>query len=162
MTKTDIEIAYSVAMGTNQWSITSAQRASFAEALRDTMTQRGVNQKELGNKLGVSQTVISQYCRAEFSASPRAIFAIEEVLLVPPGWLSRHLGYYPPEAIPAKDVETAVSLDPDFSDGDRKAVLAMIGTIREYAAARAQMEGAAAKPTKVAAKRRLKVATDGS
>lgn len=162
MRETDIGIAYTPAMGLNDLSISPAQRRAFGQALASAMELRGFNQPMLAELLGTSQSVISQYCHGKFNAMPGSVFAIEEALKLPPGLLSHHFGYYPPAAINATpDVESAILGDPGFSDNDRKALLAMVATIREYQAA-TEAETTKPKPARRATKRSLKVGSDGA
>lgn len=55
---------------------------------------------------------------------PYRIFAIEEVLELPEGSLSRVLGYVPASAVPNSDVVSAVMLDERLSEPSKRALLA--------------------------------------
>jgi transcriptional regulator with XRE-family HTH domain len=67
--------------------------ASFAEELRELLA--GEDVAALAADLGVSERAVRSWARGERSTSPEVVFALEQRLGVPPGALSRHLGYRP-------------------------------------------------------------------
>lgn len=56
----------------------------------------------------VTESAVSLWLGAKSEPSRRKVFAMERVLGVPPGALSRHLGYLPVEAVPARNIEDAL------------------------------------------------------
>lgn len=66
---------------------------SFADELRRLLS--GVDVAGLAAALGVGERTVRSWARAERSTSPDMVFALEDRLAVPPGTLSRHLGYLP-------------------------------------------------------------------
>jgi transcriptional regulator with XRE-family HTH domain len=106
-------------------------RPTFGEALRLVLADRAMSQQELAESLGLSsQSVVSQWISGVHEPSPSRVFAIERELAVPPGHLSRLLGYLPITAVPAVDVSAALQADTALTDQQRRAVLAVYDTLR--------------------------------
>ena len=106
-------------------------RPTFGEALRLVLADRAMSQQELAEALGLSsQSVVSQWISGVHEPSPSRVFAIERELTVPPGHLSRLLGYLPINALPAVDVTTALQSDTSLTDQQRRAVIAVYETLR--------------------------------
>jgi len=104
----------------------SKVRRSFGESLRQALSDRNMSQQELAERLGLnSQSVISQWISSTHEPSPTRVFAIEQQLDLQPGQLARLLGYLPVDAVPALDVPSAVAADPNLSDQQKEAVLAV-------------------------------------
>ncbi len=104
---------------------------TFGEALRRTLSDAGVSQRDLATTLGLSsQSVVSQWISGTHEPSPSRVFGIERALRVEPGTLSRLLGYLPLEAVPALDVPRALATDPTLSPQQREAVLAVYEVLR--------------------------------
>jgi transcriptional regulator with XRE-family HTH domain len=160
-----IGILYSIGMATSRYVITDEQKKALGRAIHEAMKLRGVNQVELAEALGTTQSVISQWRLGKFLAPPRAVFALEEALQVPPGWLSQHFDFMPMPSnmgSGATEIETCVLGDPDLGDGEKAAVLAMIEQFRElrHALEEAQANDAApARARKAAAKAAAKPAS---
>lgn len=105
---------------------TAAQRrAAFADALVDALNVRRTTQDALGKALGVKQPTVSAWVRREAEPPPETVFAIERELGLPPGHLSRHLGYLPPEAVKASPAtfEAVVTGDPLLEDYVKRALI---------------------------------------
>ncbi len=110
---------------------TSEKPITFGEALRRALAASGTSQRDLATELGLSsQSVVSQWISETHEPSPSRVFAIEEVLGLAPGTLSRLLGYLPLRAVPALDVPAAVAADPELSSQNRAAVLAVYEVLR--------------------------------
>lgn len=90
---------------------------AFAAALRDAMSSQGVTQTDLAKRLDLrSQGTISGWINAVAEPPYETVFAIEKVLGVRPGSLSRYLGYLPVSASKVTvDVERAINEDPFLS-----------------------------------------------
>lgn len=67
----------------------------FADALRITMAARGLKQSELAQGLGTSQAAVSAWVTGKSEPAARTVFDMERLLELPPGSLSRPLGYMP-------------------------------------------------------------------
>lgn len=105
-----------------------ARRAAFGDALGDTLAVRKVTQRVLGERLGgITQSAISAWIAGQSEPSREMVFQIEQVLELPPGNLSRHLGYLPPSAADSTPVtfEDAVMNDPLLDETQKRGVLAL-------------------------------------
>lgn len=67
----------------------------FGEALAAARQAARLSQAQLGALAGVTGAQIGHYERGADKPTPERCFAIEGFLDVPPGVLSRHLGYAP-------------------------------------------------------------------
>lgn len=106
-----------------------ARRQAFGDALGDALGVRKTTQRALGDMLGgVTQSAISAWIAGQSEPSRDLVFQIETVLELPPGNLSRHLGYLPPEAATGKGgmtFEEAVMNDPLLDETQKRGVLAL-------------------------------------
>lgn len=89
---------------------------------------------DVARRSGVAQSTISTWTTGGgASASPVTVFAVERALGVPPGHLSRHLGFMPVEACDEPTVDTAYAIqnDPAIRDDvDRKGLLMLYSVVR--------------------------------
>lgn len=87
---------------------------------------RRITQLELGEQLGLTQSAVSSWRVADAVPDTEMVFAVERALKLPPGHLSRHLGYYPPAAVnKAATVEEAALNDTVLDEAGRRAVIAV-------------------------------------
>lgn len=103
-------------------------------ALTWLLEERGTSQRDLAAQLGRStHTVFYRWTDLKAEPQPREVFAIERILDVPPGTLSIHLGYLPPEARSAAPFKTtfeeALRSDPDLNDLGRRTLRAVYGEV---------------------------------
>lgn len=110
------------------------QREDFVRALKWMMEERGLSQRELAAQIGrASYTPFYRWFEYRAEPQPTEVFAIERILDVPPGTLSRHLGYLPPEArssAPAGvSFEDAIRSDPDLNDLGRRTLRAVYAEV---------------------------------
>lgn len=113
---------------TKQEEAASERRRAFGNALADAMSVRDLTQSGLGKLIGgVSQPSISAWLSGESKPEADVVFEIERVLELPPGHLSRHLGYLPIEAVkaPPATFEAVVMSDPLLDDPAKRGLLAM-------------------------------------
>lgn len=106
------------------------QREDFVRALTWLLKERGISQRELAARLGrASYTPFYRWFELKTEPQPAEVFAIERLLDVPPGTLSRHLGYLPPEArssAPAgASFDEAVQSDPNLNELGRRTLRAV-------------------------------------
>lgn len=102
------------------------RRRAFGTALAEAMSVRQMTQQELAELLGVTQSAVSAWRTAEAEPGPAIVFACERAIGTGPGMLSRHLGYYPPEALKgATSVEEAAKRDELLDDAGKRAVIAV-------------------------------------
>lgn len=120
------------------------RRAAFADALIEALNVRRKTQQALGEALGVKQPTVSGWIRREAEPTPETVFAIERALELPPGHLSRHLGYLPPEAVkaPPATFEAVVTGDPLLEDYVKRAL------IEQYRALTSRRAGRGGRPRK--------------
>lgn len=101
-------------------------RRRFGAALEQALTLRRRSQKEVGDALGTTQSSVSAWKAGESEPSYATVFGLERYLRLPPGFLSRHLGYVPVEAIDqAVTVEDLIMSDPLLDEAGKRAVLAV-------------------------------------
>jgi len=109
------------------------QRKAFAEALGHIMDLKGVTHRELGDQIGLSHTVFTGWRNLDHEPPPATVFEVERSLGVPPGFLSIHLGYLPPEArantFPS-EFEALVDADPSLDDRARRMLKVMYSELR--------------------------------
>jgi transcriptional regulator with XRE-family HTH domain len=111
------------------------QRRAFAEALFHIMDLKGVSHRELGEQVGLTHTAFTGWRNLDHESSPAIIFAVERALDLPPGFLSIHLGYLPPEArslpSPEQSYEAVVDSDPALDDRARRMLKVMYSELRK-------------------------------
>lgn len=108
-------------------SDTRVQRAEFGRALETALADksRAWFASELARVEGTADTIttttVGNWVNGQNEPRPPArVFAIEKVLELPGGFLSRHLGYMPPggEAVPS--VLVALEQATELTDDDRR------------------------------------------
>lgn len=107
-------------------------RTDFGDALKVLLGDRP--QQWLANELGVSQSAISQWIKAQTEPLPPRVFEIERVLGVEPGTLSRLLGYRPDDGADTLSVEAAILADPSLTDDQKNRFLGLFRDITAPAA----------------------------
>lgn len=103
-------------------------------ALTWLLNERGLSQRELAAQLGrASYTPFYRWGEFKAEPQPAEVFAIEKILDVPPGTLSRHLGYLPPEARSSAPTgvsfEEAIRTDPELNDLGRRTLRAVYAEV---------------------------------
>jgi transcriptional regulator with XRE-family HTH domain len=94
---------------------TDEQRRAFVEALEGELTT--ANRKTVAARLEVTKSQVSRWSKGRDVPAPDQVFAIEEALELPPGSLSRKLGYLP---VGSSSVLAAVDADPKLSPKARR------------------------------------------
>lgn len=105
---------------------TPEQRRAFGAALRVEREEAGLTQQTLADRLGVTGSAVGQW-EDEGSTlpdGPAEVFALEEVLGVPAGRLSRHLGFGPYGGAEV-DAVAAIEEDPDLTPERRDELVAL-------------------------------------
>lgn len=114
--------------------MTDAEGADlFAAAIRRRLDEMGRTQSWLGAEIArqlgrddpFSQAAISNYLMGKVIPDPPTVFALEQVLQLRAGTLSRLLGYLPASSRSARSVEDAIAADPRLNEVGRRAVLAV-------------------------------------
>lgn len=109
------------------------QRGAFATALFHVMELKSVSHRDLGEMLGVSHTVFTGWRSGDHEPAPSTVFAVEQALELPPGFLSIHLGYLPPEARTAtfpSEYEALIDADPSLDERARRMLKVMYSELR--------------------------------
>lgn len=90
-----------------------------------------MSQDDLARRIGKSQSIIARYEAGELSpVDPDIVFALERALRVPPGTLSRHLGYLPSDVRETPfTVVDAIQHDAVLLPSNKRALIRMY---REY------------------------------
>ena len=109
---------------------------SFGEVLRAARITKGMSQGGLGNALGMSLSTVSQWEDERFLPEPDTVFRLEHCLGVPPGHLSRHLGYVPAEADPGVDLATHIRDSAEITEDGRDLLLYTLERVRVPASRR--------------------------
>ncbi len=76
-------------------TLSRKQRKAFGEALRVALAEREVRQVDLAKAIRTTQSSVSAWVTGAAEPAARTVFMIERVLDLPPGSLSRILGYLP-------------------------------------------------------------------
>lgn len=110
-----------------------SDREEFGRALATARRTRGLTQNDLATSMGVRQPTIADWENVTGATpTPLDVFRIEEALELPPGHLSKHLGYAP---LPAEMKGAAPSFravvldDPLLEERDKDAILGLYETL---------------------------------
>lgn len=126
------------------------RRSSFGSALTKAMRLQRLTQSELGEMLGdIGQSSISAWTTGNaLPPDVETVFALERALRLPPGHLSKHLGFLPAKLAM---VPNAVRAD-DRLDDDGQRI--MLTTYKDLVAAAKRRHPTAHKPAAVRERRR--------
>lgn len=104
-----------------------ARRKAFGDELGRVLAVRRMTQQDLATALGVKQPTVSGWISALNEPESATVFRAEEVLELPPGHLSRLLGYLPPSAVnaPNSSFEELVTTDPLLDETQKRMILAL-------------------------------------
>lgn len=99
---------------------TAAELKAFAAALRAALDAWTGRDHEAATAAGISPERLSQYATGRHEPPRAAVFALERVLKLKPGALSRHLGYLPVDARAVRTFEDVVDTEPGLPDYVRR------------------------------------------
>jgi transcriptional regulator with XRE-family HTH domain len=108
---------------------TNDERHTFATALTDAFDDyksHGGSQAKLARQLSdivgskISQSAISRWMLGDHEPPRRHIFALEELLNLPAGTLTRPLGYLPTSAVEIVTVPQAIAADQGLTPTQRE------------------------------------------
>lgn len=117
----------------NSGSDTPDGRGRFAAALRDAMGAQNKSQNDIAEALGVSQSMVSYWCKGRSAPEPDKVFSLERLLRCTAGELSQHLGYLPiTEGRPPPDIEAAVMASADLTPTGKRTALEVIRALMDY------------------------------
>jgi hypothetical protein len=115
---------------------TDEQRRSFAEALKMYLQRANMRPADLMRALQLEgfparQASVSQWTTGQVEPVRHVVYAMERLLNLQPGLLSRHLGYLPTFAVSISpvDVETALLADDRLTPDQRQLLLATYRTL---------------------------------
>jgi transcriptional regulator with XRE-family HTH domain len=100
---------------------------AFSDALKRAREDSGMSLRALAEAVEASHTVVAQWERGEHAPRPPRVRMLEHVLQLPPGSLSRLLGYWPAETTDAPPVGVieAARADPQLGERDRRILTAV-------------------------------------
>jgi transcriptional regulator with XRE-family HTH domain len=103
------------------------KRKSFGKALASARLASGLTQRQLGELLGgTTQSAVSAWEGGEAEPLPDTVFAVEQLLGLAGGALSRALGYLPAhEGGVASSVPAAIAADPLLGVKEKRGLLAL-------------------------------------
>ena len=108
-----------------------ARRIEFGHVLAETLGANGLTQVHLAKTLGCTQRSVSAWINGRAEPAAELVFEIERALSLPPGYLSRLLGYLPVEAVKsAATVEEAVALTTVLDESFKPMLLAVYRELR--------------------------------
>lgn len=85
------------------------RRGRFGRAVRAVRRDLGLNQTEFAQRVHMTQAVVSRIELGQVEPEPNQVFALERDLGVPPGSLSRYLGYLPVDPADAPEPATVAT-----------------------------------------------------
>jgi transcriptional regulator with XRE-family HTH domain len=106
---------------------TKPELEAFSEALKRAREESGMSLRALAEAVEASHTVVAQWERGEHAPRPPRVRMLEHVLQLPPGSLSRLLGYWPAESTDGHSVGVieAARADPRLGERDRRILTAV-------------------------------------
>ena len=118
---------------------------AFASALFDALRAKEITQGQLAAELDTSQSMISTWINGIYEMPRDLLFQTEKLLAVPPGYLSRHLGYRPLDESAERpaSAQEAILLDPLLDDAGRHTLLALYRHLIEQPASEPKAEARA-------------------
>lgn len=117
-------------------------REGFGRALAAARKNRHLSQERLGQLLDSTvQSTVSAWEKGKTVPDKQTVFRLEELLELPPGYLSSHLGYAP-ESSPSwgtarlPRTPECIANDPDLNAFEKNLLLALYREIRAHHAPR--------------------------
>jgi len=102
-----------------------SRRLGFGRALSDALKVRTMKQEELAGLLGTTQSSVSGWVNGKYEPAAATVFAMERVLDLDPGSLSRPLGYLPVDP-QSRSVTVEGAIAQSQLDDEDKAALAAV------------------------------------
>lgn len=104
-----------------------ARLAAFGDALDQALRAADITPAVVGAHVGVTDDAIRKWAKGQVEPPPWRVFAVERLLELAPGELSRHLGFVP---VGVASVFAAIDADEALSERDRKVVRAAYRAVR--------------------------------
>lgn len=116
-------------------SATDEQLESFGRALVTALNAKGLTSGALLGLVAAKtdngkRSVINRWMNGEAEPSRPKVIAIEQVLELEPGTLSRHLGWLPLDAANVPGVEASILADADLTPTQKNILLAALQDFR--------------------------------
>jgi transcriptional regulator with XRE-family HTH domain len=109
----------------------------FAEALRQLMADRGLSQRQLAERIGVTPSAVNFWAQGTSRPTRDNVVALEDELAVTPrGWLLNLADYRAEDNEPTPTIESLIRADPGLDPEDKRVLLRIIAMARERFAAR--------------------------
>ncbi len=112
------------------------ESSGWGISLRAALDRSGLKSFQLAERMSVSQATVSTWLSGKRTPEPPTVFRLEEVLRVPPGSISHHLGYLPVSdpvtfdfAEPLRTAQLArevLTADPRLSEDDIEIIMRII------------------------------------
>jgi len=112
----------------NHGPVDEARRRAFGQALGAAMRAADVKAPQVAAVVDLTADAVRKWLEGRSEPAPLTVFAVERLLEVPPGDISRHLGYVPAES-PSSVIE-AIEADPALSVEAREIVTAAYRSAR--------------------------------
>jgi len=105
---------------------------TFADALRALLAERGMSQRELARRLGVSAQAVNSWFTGGITPGRENVERVEDELAVEPrGWLLDLAGYSPGGPQATVSPEVAIRADPGLHPEDKRALLHVLRIARQ-------------------------------
>lgn len=106
------------------------RRKQFGHGLSEALIARNLKQADLAELLSTTQSTVSAWINGRSEPAAATVFAIESVLELPPGFLSRLLGYLPLSVVGARpSVEEAMSSSEEVDEVSKRLALSVWRTL---------------------------------
>lgn len=93
---------------------------AFGRALGEAMRHAAVTAPAVARHVGLTDDAVRKWLSGKSEPNPHVVFAVEELLAVAPGDLSRHLGYVPVGTV---SVPAAIDADELLGPKDRRLLI---------------------------------------
>jgi len=111
----------------------------FAEALRQLMADRGLSQRQLAERIGVTPSAVNFWAHGTSRPTRGNVVALEDELAVEPrGWLLNLADYRAEDNEPTPTIESLIRADPGLDPEDKRVLLRIVANARERFAGQAK------------------------
>jgi transcriptional regulator with XRE-family HTH domain len=100
---------------------TQDMRTAFGKALDAAMRDADISAPQVASFVGLTADAVRKWMTGVGEPKPLTVFAVEALLGVAPGELSRHLGFVPVDVV---SVSTAIDADRGLSNEAKRLLLA--------------------------------------
>lgn len=111
---------------------TREQRANFGRAARVRREERGLTQRELAQRIGVTESAVANWEQGTTGARERNVVALEDALDMERGELGWHIGQATPPGLHSPEI--AIGADDKIPADHKRTLLAHLAEVRRIAA----------------------------